>query len=72
MSLYQISNDNPQKDNFHNLIFRIDKMVTFGIVDSAIRTRSCHSKGVDHEIIDSACFHWLCVDPGWTVVYVAS
>jgi hypothetical protein len=31
-SLYQISGDNPQKDNFHNFIFCIDKMVAFAIV----------------------------------------
>jgi len=30
-SLYQISNDNSQKDNFYNLILSIDKMVAPGI-----------------------------------------
>jgi len=28
---------NPQKDNFHNRIWGIDKMVTFGIVNSKIK-----------------------------------
>jgi hypothetical protein len=36
---------NPQKDNFHNLILGIDKIVTFGILDSTIRTRLFLSKG---------------------------
>jgi hypothetical protein len=39
MSEDEISSDNPQKDNFHNLIFSIDKMVTSGIVNSTIPTR---------------------------------
>jgi hypothetical protein len=38
MSLYQISSDYPQKDNFHNTIFNIDKFVTFGIVSSTFLT----------------------------------
>ena len=33
---YQISSDNPQKDNFHNPILNIDKMVISGIVNSKI------------------------------------
>jgi hypothetical protein len=33
-----VSSDNPQKDNFHNVIFRIDKMVRFGIVNLTILT----------------------------------
>ena len=33
ISEYQISSDNPQKDNFHNLIFGIDNMVTFSTVN---------------------------------------
>jgi len=34
---YQFSNNNLQKDNFHNLIFGIDKMVGLGILSSKIR-----------------------------------
>jgi len=45
-SLYQISNGNPQKDTFHNFIFAIDKMVTFGIVNSTILMNLSLSKGV--------------------------
>jgi hypothetical protein len=32
ISEYQISSDNPQKDNFHNLIFSIDKRFIFPII----------------------------------------
>jgi hypothetical protein len=35
VSLWQISSDNPQKDNFHNPIFDIDKTLAFGTVDPA-------------------------------------
>jgi hypothetical protein len=45
-SLYQISSDNPQKDNFHNPIFGIDKIVTFGIFDSTILIKILSLKGV--------------------------
>jgi hypothetical protein len=41
------SSDNPQKDTFHNLIFAIDKIVTFGIVNSTILMKlSLSRKGV--------------------------
>jgi hypothetical protein len=36
ISLYHITSDNPQKDNFRNLILGIDKMVIFGTVNSII------------------------------------
>jgi len=44
-SLYQISNDNSQKDNFYNLILSIDKMVALGISSSTILTKLSLSKG---------------------------
>jgi hypothetical protein len=46
ISEYQISSDNPQKDNFHKLIYDIDKRYIRCIVDSIIRTRPSLSKGV--------------------------
>jgi len=49
MSLYQISSDNPKKDTFHNLIFAIDKRVTFGIFDSTILIKFLYLKGVVNE-----------------------
>ena len=33
-SSYQISSDNPQKDNIHNFILGIDNMIPSGIFDS--------------------------------------
>jgi len=39
------SNNNPQKDNFHNPILDIDKMVTFGIVSSTFLMKLSLSKG---------------------------
>ena len=44
-SLFQISNDNPQKDNFHNPIFAIDNKVTFGTVNSTVLTKLSLSEG---------------------------
>ena len=44
--VYQISSDNPQKDNFHNLILGIDKMLTFGMIDSTILKGFLFPKGV--------------------------
>ena len=40
---------NPQKDNFHNLILGIDKIVTFGILDSNNPNKTfSFQKGVGH------------------------
>lgn len=46
MSLYQISSDNPQKDNFNNHILGIDKMVISGIVNPTIVINSVFPEGV--------------------------
>ena len=35
ISEYEISSGNPQKDHFHNLIFGIDNVSSFGIVNLA-------------------------------------
>jgi len=43
--LYQISSDNPQKDNFHKLIFDIDKIAVFGIINSTRLIALSLSKG---------------------------
>ena len=43
----RISNDNSQKDNFHNPIFSIDKMVALGIIRSTILIKPSLSKGVE-------------------------
>jgi hypothetical protein len=40
------SNDNPQKDNFHNAIFGIDKTVDFGIVNSTLLINFLFPEGV--------------------------
>jgi hypothetical protein len=42
----QLPKDSPQKDNFHNFIFGIDKMLSFGIFDSAILISFLFPKGV--------------------------
>ena len=36
LSLYQLSSDNPQKDNFHKSILGIDKIVSFCIFNSTM------------------------------------
>jgi len=43
-SLYQISNVNPQKDNFHNPIFGIDKRTIFDIFNSTMLIKLSFSK----------------------------
>ena len=45
ISPYQISNNNPQKDNFHNVVLGIDKMVTFGILDPTVPINFYFPKG---------------------------
>jgi hypothetical protein len=45
MSVFKTSKANPQKDNFHNLFFGIDKKLAFGIVYSSILTILSFSKG---------------------------
>jgi hypothetical protein len=45
-ALYQISTGNPQKDNFHKLIYGIDKVVTFGIVNLTFLISFLFPKGV--------------------------
>jgi hypothetical protein len=37
---------NPPKDNFHNIILHIDKMVTFGILDPTILINFLLPEGV--------------------------
>jgi hypothetical protein len=44
--LYELSSDNPQKDNFHNLVFDIDKTVAFDILDPTILIKFLFPKGV--------------------------
>jgi hypothetical protein len=46
MFVYQILNDNPQKDNFHNAIFGIDKKVGSGIVNSTFLIDFLFPEGV--------------------------
>jgi hypothetical protein len=45
ISLYQVTSDNPQKDNFNNPIFDIDKMAIFSIFDSTILIKFLYLKG---------------------------
>jgi len=30
----------PDKDNYHNIIFRIDTIITFGVIDSPNRSKT--------------------------------
>jgi hypothetical protein len=43
---YQITIDNPQKDNFHNPIFDVDKILPFCIFDSTIQISFLFPKGL--------------------------
>jgi hypothetical protein len=47
LNLYQYFPKSTEKDNFHNFIFGIDKMVTLGIVNSTIRETFSFQGGVD-------------------------
>jgi hypothetical protein len=42
------ANCNLQKDNFHNLILTIDKMLTLGMLGSTISIKFLFPKGVLH------------------------
>jgi hypothetical protein len=44
ISLYQVTSDNPQKDNFHNLTFGIDKRTIFDTFNPTILIKLSFSK----------------------------